>query len=102
MQDLQALLSGIVQKNEEAASWQVKCYYLQRTSDLLIKSWVWVYLKIKGDQLANHKLALEWAGPYIYKSMAKIAQIDGNGPADRGLMVHATKVCLYKSYQARH
>ena len=77
MQDLRLLLHGLMQKKEEVPKRRADCYYLQRTSDFPVNLLVWVYRPQttgpRGDQLADRKLVLEWAGPYMYKGMASSA-----------------------------
>ena len=65
---------------------KAECYYLQ--FNLLVNSLVWLYCPqvapAEEDGLANCKLAIDWAGPYLYQTMknaviAKLVKMDENG-----------------------
>ena len=74
-----------------------------RTTQIPINSWVWVYnLQARlpeGDKIDNRKLAVDWAGPYLYegmsnKCMARVARVDEAGQIVRRFQVHGSKIKL--------
>ena len=69
LREIQGLLSGAVQRNSEEAYRRAAQDYMQRVLDLEENTWVYVYAPHAsppyGDALANRKLSLDWAGPYM-------------------------------------
>ena len=100
---MKALIKDIVVKNQEAAHKRAAKYYLNRTLSIPINSWVWIYnpraSPPEGDPLPNRKLAVAWAGPYLFlgmhnRAMAKAAKVDDGGQIIRRFLVHGSKVRL--------
>ena len=60
-------------KNQQEAHKRAAKYYLMRTTRIPTNSWVWVYNPRarlpEGDKLNNRKLAVSWAGPYLFEGM---------------------------------
>ena len=88
MREVKELIRGIVVKNQEAAHRRAAKYYTMRTLSLPLNSWVWVYnpraSPPEGDRLQNRKLAISWAGPYLFlgmrnEVMANVAKVDESG-----------------------
>ena len=103
MREVKELIRGIVVKNQEAAHRRAAKYYTMRTLSLPLNSWVWVYnpraSPPEGDRLQNRKLAISWAGPYMYlgmknEVMAKVAKVNESGQVIRRFLVHGSKIRL--------
>ena len=73
VQQMKNLICGIIIKNQNEAHRRVAKYYLMRSLQILINSWVWVYnpqaRPPEGDKIENRKLSVEWAGPCIFEGM---------------------------------
>merc|ERR1712055_400794 len=102
LKEIQDLLGGVVKRNSEEAHRRTAQYYMQRTLNLEEHTWVYVHAPQAGppygDTLANRKLSLDWAGPYLFlrmtedSAMAVIGQIDAGGRVVKEFEVHGTKV----------
>ena len=80
-----------------------------RTTRIPVNSWVWVYnpraRPPEGDKINTRKLAVSWAGPYLFEGMdndcmAQVAHIDEAGQVHRRFKVHGSKirVCYWGGY----
>ena len=101
LQDVQKLLRGVVDRNCRAAQRRTARYYKNKTKFLVENTWVYVHRPgarpPEGDKLANRKLAIEWAGPYLFLRMENdatcvVAKMNSSGLVEREFKVHATKV----------
>ena len=91
---MQTLICDIMVKNQNEAYRRAAKYYLMRTLQLPVNSWIWVYnprtSPPDGDNLDNRKLSIQWAGPYIYEDRTN----DESGQIIRRFLVHGSKVRL--------
>ena len=92
LQELQELICGVVIKNQEEACRQATKYYLMRSMNLPVNSWVWVYnpraSPPEGDKRENRKLSVH------NSNMGKVAKVDESGQVARRFLVHGSKVRL--------
>ena len=103
LRDMQEIIRGIVARNQGEAHRRAAKYYLMRAVSIPVNSWVWVHnpraTPPEGDKLQNRKLAMDWAGPYLFEgmaspTMARVAKVDGTGKIIRQFQVHGSKVRL--------
>ena len=103
LREMQELIKGVVACNQGEAHRRAAKYYLMRVVLLPANSWVWVNnpwaSPPEGDELQNHKLAVECAGPYLFEGMAsplmaRVAKVDGEGKMICQFQVHGPKVRL--------
>ena len=101
LQDVKRLLTGMVERNTAKAHQQAARYYRDRTIGLAEGTWVYVYRPgtgaPQGDQIANRKLAVEWARPYrflrmINDTLALVAKVDPSGQVEKTFEVHGSKI----------
>ena len=68
MQQVRKMTWGIVLKNQQSDHRRAEKYYIMRTVNLPLYSWVWVYnpraSPPEGDKLDNRKLGFQLAGSY--------------------------------------
>ena len=69
----------MVKRNSEEAHRRTAQYYMQRALNLEDNTWVYVHAPQAGppygDTLANRKLSLDWAGPYLFLRMKENSQM---------------------------